>query len=212
MSDDPVAMAQQFEAQGFGRLHLVDLDGAKAGKPQHLEVLRAVAQSTALQIDYSGGLRQTEDLEAALAAGAAQVLVGSAAVKNPAACRHWFEQFGAERLILGLDVLDGFVRISGWTEATHVTVPEVIERYADLGLHTLMCTDISKDGMLQGPSFSLYSDLCTRYKHLRIVASGGVRDRADVAQLALVGVAEIIVGKALYSGAMESQTLGEYRW
>lgn len=212
MSDDPVAMAQQFEAQGFGRLHLVDLDGATAGKPRHLEVLRAVAQSTRLHIDFSGGLRQTEDLEAALTAGAHQVLVGSAAVKDPSACRGWFEQFGADRIILGLDVLDGFVRISGWTEATQLTVPEVIERYTDLGLQTLMCTDISKDGMLQGPSFSLYGELCTRHKNLSIIASGGVRNRADVTQLALLGVAEIIVGKALYSGAMDSAALGEFRW
>lgn len=212
MSDDPVAMAQQFEAQGFGRLHLVDLDGATAGKPQHLDVLRAIAKSTRLRIDFSGGLRKTDDLEAAFTAGAHQVLVGSAAVKDPYACRGWFEQFGAERIVLGLDVLDGFVRISGWTEATQRTVPEVIERYTDLGLQTFMCTDIRKDGMLQGPSFSLYSDLCTRYGNVKIIASGGVRNRADVVQLALLGVAEIIVGKALYSGAMDSQTLREFRW
>jgi phosphoribosylformimino-5-aminoimidazole carboxamide ribotide isomerase len=212
VADDPVDTAREFERQGFSRLHLVDLDGAKQGSPRHLDVLLAIASATSLSVDYSGGLRTEEDIASALSKGASQVVVGSAAVLQPEVCSRWFSRFGVQALILGLDVLDGIVRVKGWQEATTTTIYQVIDRYLKLGLQSVMSTDISKDGMLEGPAFELYRELSARYPALRIIASGGVRSEVDVAELAELGVSEVIVGKALYSGDMEIERLGEFRW
>jgi phosphoribosylformimino-5-aminoimidazole carboxamide ribotide isomerase len=212
VADDPVAQARTFEAQGFSRLHLVDLDGAKQGTPRHLDVLESITRATSLSVDYSGGLRREEDVSAALDRGASQVLLGSVAVLKPEICTEWFSRFGADLLILGLDVLEGLVRVKGWQEATTVTIHDVIERYIDVGLQSVMSTDISKDGMLAGPAFALYRELSSRYPTLRVIASGGVRNESDVAQLAEQGACEVIVGKALYSGEMKLESAGDFVW
>jgi phosphoribosylformimino-5-aminoimidazole carboxamide ribotide isomerase len=212
VADDPIVQARSFEQQGFSRLHLVDLDGAKQGYPCHLEVLESIARETSLSVDYSGGLRKEEDVAAALAKGASQVVLGSAAVLQPEVCTTWFSRFGGEVLILGIDVLDDLVRVKGWQEPTTVTIYDVIERYIPVGLQSVMSTDISKDGMLAGPAFALYNALSSRYPNLHIIASGGVRNVSDVAHLAEQGVCEVIVGKALYSGEMKVERAGEFRW
>lgn len=212
VGDDPLAVAREFARLGFGRLHLVDLDGARGGAPQHLEVLRAITSNTPLAVDYSGGLRTDGDIEAALGAGASQVVIGSAAVVAEDSCRRWFNRFGAERIIIGLDVYQGLVRVKGWLEQTERTIYDVVDRYGDVGLQTVMSTDISCDGMLAGPAFELYAGLRERYPAISLVASGGVRDARDVARLAQCGVSEVIVGKALYSGSLKVSEAKEFTW
>jgi phosphoribosylformimino-5-aminoimidazole carboxamide ribotide isomerase len=212
VGDDPVEVAVSFERQGFGRLHLVDLDGAKSGAPKHLHVLEQICRETSLAVDFSGGLRRAEDLDAALGAGASAVCIGSAAVKNRSECERWLGRFGGERIILGLDVLNGLVQVSGWQEATDLTLDTVVEWYLPLGLKRLMSTDISRDGMLEGPAYSLYESIRTKFPELSIVASGGVSSSRDVLELAERGAAEVIVGKALYAGLMSFEDVKELIW
>lgn len=212
VGDNPVEVARQFSQLGFGRLHLVDLDGARFGAPKHLEVLREITSTTALQVDYSGGLRTTADLTAAFDAGSSQVVIGSSAVLTQELCQEWFREFGPERIIIGLDVFQGFVRVKGWTEGTGLTLTQVIDRYIESGLATVMSTDISRDGMLAGPSVELYAELVKSYPKLRIIASGGIHNCSDLARLQEIGVCEAIVGKALYSGALEISEARDFVW
>jgi phosphoribosylformimino-5-aminoimidazole carboxamide ribotide isomerase len=165
-----------------------------------------------LQVDFSGGLRREEDLNAAILAGASQIVVGSAAVKERLECERWFEHFGPERIILGVDVLNGFVRVNGWQESAELSLSTVVDWYVPAGLKTLMSTDIGRDGMLAGPSFSLYAKLTQRYPELRLIASGGVSSSGDVRKLSRQGVAEVIVGKALYTGALVREEVMEFVW
>jgi phosphoribosylformimino-5-aminoimidazole carboxamide ribotide isomerase len=212
VAEDPLEMALTFERQGFSRLHLVDLDGAKSGCPRHLDLLESIASNTTLSIDYSGGLRSEESIADALRRGATQVILGSAAVLDPTACCQWLATFGGERIILGLDVLHGRLRVKGWQEEVGISLEEVIERYLSCGLTSVMTTDISKDGMRAGPGFDLYRRLVDRYPTLRIIASGGVTTVSDITQLADLGVSEVIVGKGLYSGDITAAQLGELLW
>lgn len=212
LGDDPVTVAQQFAQLGFGRLHLVDLDGARLGAPKHLEVLRAITASTSLLVDYSGGLRTSADLQAAFDAKCSQVVIGSSAVLAEELCQEWFREFGPERIIIGLDVFQGFVRVKGWTEGTALTLAQVIDRYIESGLTTVMSTDISRDGMLAGPSVELYAELVARYPRLSIIASGGVHTCADLERLSSTGACEAIVGKALYTGALKASDIREFIW
>lgn len=212
VAEDPLELAQRFETEGYGRLHLVDLSGAKSGKPVHLSILEAICTSTRLQVDFSGGLRRTEDVIAAFSAGATQVVVGSAAVKERMVCERWFEQFGAERIILGVDVLNGLVRVNGWQESAELSLSTVVDWYVPAGLKTVMSTDIGCDGMLAGPSFPLYEGLKRRHPELRLIASGGVSSPVDIRGLSTLGVAEIIVGKALYTGALAREEVMEFIW
>lgn len=209
---DPLETARAFSDAGFSRLHLVDLSGAKAGSPQHLPVLRSICEETNLQVDFSGGLRTEGDLIQAFEAGATQVVIGSAAVKAREQFSLWLQKFGGNRIILGLDVLDDFVRISGWEEETPHTLNEVIGWYLPLGLRHVMSTDISRDGMLQGPSLDLYKRLTEKFPQLFIIASGGVANAKDIAELAGLKIPETIVGKALYSGSLVLEDVKEWVW
>ncbi len=212
VAEDPLEVAKRLEIEGYGRLHLVDLSGAKFGEPVHLSVLEAICASTRLQVDFSGGLRRQEDLQAAFSAGAAQVVVGSAAVKKRRACERWFEYFGVDRIILGVDVLNGLVRVSGWQESSELSLWTVVEWYVPAGLKTVMSTDIGCDGMLAGPSFPLYEELKQRYPALDLIASGGVSSARDVCDLSQLGVDEIIVGRALYTGLLAREEVREFIW
>jgi phosphoribosylformimino-5-aminoimidazole carboxamide ribotide isomerase len=212
VGDEPVSVAKQFAELGFGRLHLVDLDGARFGAPRHLEILSAITSATQLEVDYSGGLRTTAALQAAFGAGASKVVIGSAAVAAQDLCQEWLRQFGPEKVIIGLDLFQGFVRVKGWAEGTDLTLPQVIDRYIDCGLSTVMSTDIARDGMLAGPSFDLYAGLVQRYPQLRIVASGGVRNAEDLLRLGRLGVCEAIVGKALYAGGFNMAEARDSIW
>lgn len=209
---DPVEVARAFIRCGFKRLHLVDLDGAKTGTPRHLGVVRAIVDQTGLEVDVSGGLRTADDVSQALESGARQVVIGSAAVERPDMVREWISRFGADVIVLGLDVLDGEVRIKGWQEGSARTVPQVLEGFAGSGLKWLMSTDISRDGMLEGASVEMYRTLGREYPELRIIASGGVTSADDVRALAEAGVREIIVGKALYAETLRLDEVQEFVW
>lgn len=212
VGEDPVEVARSFAASGFTRLHVVDLDGARSGSPRHLALVQRIAAETGLSVDVSGGIRTTRDLVQALESGARQVVIGSAAVERPDLVREWIEQFGSDAVIVGLDVLNGEVRIKGWQEGSSRTVAQVLERFVDSGLRWLMSTDISRDGMLEGVSVEMYRVLRREYPELRIIASGGVTNAADVRSLADAGVQEIIVGKALYAGTLQPGEVRDFVW
>jgi phosphoribosylformimino-5-aminoimidazole carboxamide ribotide isomerase len=212
VGDDPIAVARAFSDAGFSRLHIVDLDGARVGTPQHLELVREIAEASKLSIDVSGGLRTTGDVERALSCGASAVMVGSAAVLNPELVRSWFARFGSSAVILGLDVLNGEVRVKGWSEGSAVSIAQVLAQFRGSGLSRVMSTDIARDGMMNGPAIDLYRHLVTEYPEIEFIASGGVSKDEDIMQLAATGVTEVIVGKALYSGALNLERLGEFVW
>jgi phosphoribosylformimino-5-aminoimidazole carboxamide ribotide isomerase len=209
---DPVAVARTFAEAGFSRLHLVDLDGARMGRPQHLPLLTSIARSTGLSIDFSGGLRSEADVAQALEGGATAIVVGSKAVTDPDGVCEWIARFGAESVIVGLDVLDGSVRINGWSEAVPLSISQVLERFEGSGLRRVMSTDIGKDGMLQGPSVEMYREFRRRYPEIQCIASGGVANVDDINALAQVGVSEVVVGKALYAGTLTLAAAEEYIW
>lgn len=212
MGDDPVEIARGFSASGFSRLHLVDLDGARCGTPQHLGIVRRIVRETGMNVDVSGGLRTDDAVAEALESGARQVIVGSAAVERPDMVRGWISRFGADAVVVGVDVLNGEVRIKGWQEGSSRTVHQVLERYADSGLRWVMSTDITRDGMLQGPSLEIYQTLRRDYPDISIIASGGVTSAEDVRALAETGVREIIVGKALYAGTLDQTEVRDMIW
>ncbi len=207
---DPLSAAQRFEAAGLKRLHLVDLDGARAGSPRNLGVLERIAAKTSLRIDISGGLRRREDLELAFQAGAALAAVGSAAVKEPEQFAEWLSAFGPERLILAADNRDGKVAIAGWTEAAPCLLIDFLDTWTARGVRQVLCTDISKDGMLAGPAFELYTNIMGRVPHVQLIASGGVACLEDIERLDRLGVHGVVVGKALYEGLISLAELERF--
>lgn len=212
VADNPVEMAKVFESHGFTRLHVVDLSGARSGVPQHLSVIEEIAQATKLTIDFSGGIRTEQSLKCAFDSGASYVVVGSAAIADREEVRSWMDAYGSRRFILGFDVLDGFVRIKGWEEATTVSLKAALACYSDQDLYGVMSTDISRDGMLLGPAVEMYQRLHTENQQLSIIASGGVAQGEDIRALAAAGVSEIIVGKALYTGSLCLADVKEFIW
>lgn len=209
-ASDPLEVAKQFEAAGIKRLHLVDLDGAKGKGIVNLHILRRLASHTSLVIDFGGGIKKTEDLQAAFDAGASMVTCGSIAVKNPSLVRSWIKRFGSNRLILGADARDGLIQCSGWLESSNLEVGAFIDSYRNDGLDMVICTDISKDGMLQGPSLDLYRRLLGSRPTLRLIASGGVASLQDLKELKQAGLYGAIIGKALYEGRISLDELRRF--
>lgn len=207
-STDPVAVAESFEAAGLQHLHLVDLDGARAGKPQNLSVLKQICLRTALDVDFSGGLRSEQDVQMALDCGARAVTIGSLAVKAPDKMAHILAKWGAGKVILGADIKDGKIAISGWEETALLDWHPFLTRWSEAGIEEVMVTDISRDGMLSGPGIALYRQLREAFPALRLIASGGVARMADLDELAQLGMAGAIVGKALYEGRIDLAELG----
>lgn len=199
---DPVAVAQRFEQQGVKRLHLVDLDGARAKRPVNLPILERIAATTSLVIDYGGGLQSEEAVRQALDAGARQVTAGSIAVREPALVGEWLHSFGAEKIIVGADFRDNHIAINAWAEQSERTLQEFLAQYLAAGATTFICTDVSKDGKLQGPALDTYRTLRQALPEARLIASGGVTTLADVEALAEVGMHGAIIGKALYEGTI----------
>lgn len=196
-NSDPLAVAKEFEAAGLKRLHLVDLDGAKAGSIKNVEVLQRIANKTSLKIDFSGGVKDQMSLDQAFEAGAQFVGIGSLACKNPKLVSQWLQTYGGNRIILSADVWNGKIAVMGWTQHTEISIDEFIAYYGDR-LETLICTDITKDGMLLGPSIDLYNSLKKKYPQLHIIASGGVSSLEDLDKLQQTGVSGVIIGKAIY--------------
>ncbi len=199
-SDDPVETARSFESQGFGRLHIVDLDGAKRGRIANLAVLERIAAATGSIIDFGGGIKTDEDIQSVFDAGAAMAAVGSVAVKAPATFFGWIEKFGAERMLLGADVRGRNLAIHGWQTETEIEVIDFLKICVGRGVVKAFVTDIAKDGLLAGPSVQLYREINEALPELELIASGGVSSRADLDLLAAAGCRAAIVGKALYEG------------
>lgn len=205
--DDPVEVAVGFEKAGFSRLHLVDLDGAKKGTVQNLGVLKRIAAETELIIDFGGGVKTAETVSEVLQSGAEYVAVGSIAVKNREELLRWFEEFGAGKFVLGADVIGRQIAINGWTEKTDTDLFNFLESYYNAGIRQVFCTDVSKDGKLQGPSIALYREIIKRFPDFYFIASGGVSSIADLDELKQAGCAAAIVGKAIYEGRLSSEEL-----
>ncbi|UOQ96025.1 1-(5-phosphoribosyl)-5-[(5-phosphoribosylamino)methylideneamino] imidazole-4-carboxamide isomerase [Hymenobacter sp. 5317J-9] len=199
---DPVTMAQRFADAGLRRLHLVDLDGARAGRPINLAVLEAIANATSLDIDAGGGIQTEEALAQVLEAGASHVTAGSLAVREPATVKAWISSHSAETIFLGADFKDQHIMINAWADKATLTLSEFIADYLQAGGRTFICTDVSKDGLLQGPSLHCYQSLLQEFPQARFIASGGVTTVADIEQLAEAGMHGAIIGKALYEGTI----------
>ncbi|WP_305982943.1 1-(5-phosphoribosyl)-5-[(5-phosphoribosylamino)methylideneamino]imidazole-4-carboxamide isomerase [Roseivirga thermotolerans] len=209
-SDSPLEVAQRFEQAGITHLHLVDLDGAKAQKPQNLEVLEVLSSKTRLRVDFGGGVKSSESLEAVLKAGAQQVTAGSIAAKDPEMVFSWLKHYGAEKVILGADVVDEKIAISGWQEDSGLDLFPFLEQYLAKGVTYCICTDVSKDGMLQGPSIELYKKIIKEFPQLKLIASGGVAELNDLYELREAGLYGAIVGKAYYEGRISLDELAAF--
>ena len=209
-SRDPLAVAQRFADHGIRRLHLVDLDGAKQKRVVNLPVLERIASRTSLAVDFGGGVQSDEDLQRVLDAGAQQVTGGSIAVRQPAVFAGWLAHYGAEKIILGADARDRQVAISGWQEQVSTDVVDFIDDYHHQGVHYVICTDVAKDGLLQGPSLTLYEEIRARTPDVRLIASGGITTADDLRQLQGLGVHGAIIGKALYEGTLSLSDLTEF--
>lgn len=208
--NDPVAVAKRFADQGITHLHLVDLDGARARKPVNLKVLEAIANATQLHIDFGGGIQSQESIEQAFAAGAHQITAGSIAVREPETVKSWLETYGAERIIIGADFRDNTISINAWADQSNITVTQFVSDYLAGGADTFICTDVSKDGKLQGPATATYAQLVQAYPKAKIIASGGVTTIKDVAELQAAGLYGAIIGKAIYEGTISLAELKSF--
>lgn len=206
-NDDPAAVAKQMQELGFRRLHVVDLDGAKAHHVVNLDVLRRIATETTLTIDFGGGIKSDEDIRQCFDAGAAMVTVGSVAVTHPELMLNWLQQYGPERLILGADVRDGRISINGWKEDSSEELLPFLRAYIYKGIRNVLCTDISRDGMLAGPATELYHQVVTALPECQLIASGGVSQMDDIRALDAAGVPAVVFGKAIYEGRIDLKAL-----
>ncbi len=209
-SENPLEVAQRFENAGLERLHMVDLDGAKDGKVRNWKVLETIASKTRLAIDFSGGISSEKDVEIAFNSGAKYAAVGSMAVKKPLVFQDWLNTFGVDKFILGADVLDEKIMIKGWTEATDINIFNILKHYRAKGLTQFFCTDISKDGLLQGTSTALYKKILDQVEGIQLIASGGVSSLQDLEELRKVGCSGAIVGKAIYEGKIALEDLSKF--
>lgn len=206
-NEDPVAVAKMFADAGLQRLHIVDLDGAKAGAIKNLAVLEKIAAAVNMVIDFGGGVKEITDVENVLNAGASIVTIGSLAVKQPEILEEWLIEFGTDRFLIGADVLDGEIKISGWLEDGGINIFDFVERLTSLGVTSIFCTDISKDGMMEGPSINLYKKIMEQYPGINLIASGGVSNMEDLKELKEIGCSGAIIGKAIYENLVSLQDL-----
>jgi phosphoribosylformimino-5-aminoimidazole carboxamide ribotide isomerase len=209
-NEHPLDVAKEFEDSGIRRLHLVDLDGAKAGQVRNWNVLETIAGKTKLTIDFGGGIKSEKDVQIVFDSGAALATVGSVAVKDSDLFLSWTRKFGAERFLLGADVKNEKITVGGWLEQTDIWVYDFIEQFREAGIRQLFCTDVSKDGALEGPSLELYENIVAKFPDLVFIASGGVSGIGDVDRLFEIGCKGIIIGKALYEGRITLAELKPY--
>jgi phosphoribosylformimino-5-aminoimidazole carboxamide ribotide isomerase len=209
-NEDPLEVAKQFEGVGLMRLHLVDLDGAKAGKVINWKVLEKIANKTGLVIDFGGGIKTEVTLKTVLDTGATYATIGSLAVKESAIFEEWIERFGAAVFMLGADVHAEKIAVGGWLEKTAIDVYDFIGSYMDKGVTQLFCTDIQKDGKLEGPSIALYQKILQQYPSLQLIASGGVSQLKDLEELRTIGCSAAIVGKAIYENKISLLELSTF--
>lgn len=205
--EDPVGIAIRFEEMGCKRLHVVDLDGAKSGHIVNIEPLKNMARQTRLTIDFGGGLKTDEDIEKAFECGAAMVTVGSIAALQPDRFDRWLRQYGANRIILGADVKDGKVKVNGWKDSSGEDLFPFLKRHIDNGVRNILCTDISRDGTLNGPAIDLYKRIMESFPGTHLIASGGVSSDNDISMLEQAGIPAVVFGKAFYEGRINLKKL-----
>ncbi|MBA2614128.1 MAG: 1-(5-phosphoribosyl)-5-[(5-phosphoribosylamino)methylideneamino]imidazole-4-carboxamide isomerase [Bacteroidetes bacterium] len=206
-NDNPLEVALQFEDIGIKRLHLVDLDGAKQGKIVNYKVLEKIATKTKLTIDFGGGIKNNEDVKSVFESGASIATIGSIAVKNELLFFSWIKKYGQDKILLGADVKDEKIAINGWLETTDILMNDFIKKNMAEGIKTIFCTDIAKDGLLQGPSIDLYKKIISAFPKLNLIASGGVSNSKDLETLKEIGCSGAIVGKAIYEGLITMKEL-----
>lgn len=209
-NEDPVEVAKMFEDAGIKRLHTVDLDGARSSHVVNTRVIERIATHTNLTIDFGGGIKSDEDLRKAFDAGAQMVTIGSVAVKEPELFASWVETYGGDKIILGADVKNGYISISGWLEEGEQKLMDFICHHTKNGIHNVLCTDISRDGMLQGPAIDLYKDIMAHYPTLHLIASGGVSCINDIERLNDAGIPAVVFGKAIYEGRINLKELERF--
>jgi len=209
-NEDPLEVAKSFEAHGIKFLHLVDLDGAKSSHIVNHTILESIASRTSLKVDFGGGLKTDKDLEIAFECGANQITGGSIAVKNPEIFKSWLTKFGAEKIILGADARNKKIAVSGWLEESKQEVISFIQNFETEGIKYVICTDISKDGMLDGPSFDLYAEILDETKDIKLIASGGISHFDELPKLQELGCEGVIIGKAIYENRISLKQLENY--
>ena len=206
-NENPLEVAKEFEANGIRRLHVVDLDGAKSKHVVNYRTLEMIATRTSLVIDFGGGIKTDEDMLIAFENGAQMVTLGSVAVKNPDLFKKWLSQYGAEKIILGADAKNKRIAVSGWMEESSQELIPFLHDYTQEGIYKVLCTDISKDGMLQGPSIALYKEIMQEFPEMHLIASGGVSCLEDIIALEEAGIPAVVFGKALYEGRITMKDL-----
>lgn len=209
-NEDPLEVAKQFEGVGLMRLHLVDLDGAKAGEVVNWKVLEKIANKTNLAIDFGGGIKTEATLKTVIDTGAKYATIGSLAVNNRGLFEAWIARFGASVFMLGADVFEEKIAVGGWIEKTNIDLYDFIESYIQKGVTQLFCTDIQKDGKLEGPSLALYQKVIVQFPNLQLIASGGVSKLQDLEDLRKIGCAAAIVGKAIYENKISLAELSKF--
>ena len=206
-NEDPVSVAKECEAHGIRRLHVVDLDGARSKHIVNDKVLQRIARETNLVIDFGGGIKTDEDVARAFEAGAHMITIGSIAVTDPERSMEWLHKYGPEHIVLGADVRNGRVSINGWKEDSQEELLPFLDRYLSEGMRNVLCTDISKDGMLQGPAIALYREVMEHYPDCHLIASGGVSSMDDIRALEAAGIPAVVFGKAIYEGKIKLEEL-----
>lgn len=209
-NENPVEVAKEFEANGIRRLHVVDLDGAKSSHIVNYRVLDQIAGHTSLIIDFGGGIKTDEDLTIAFENGAQMVTLGSIAVKQPDLFKKWLHYYGSDKIILGADVKDNRISINGWKEESQQELFPFLTDYTQKGVRKVLCTDISRDGMLQGPSIDLYKRMMEQFPDMHLIASGGVSCLQDIIDLDEANIPAVVFGKALYEGRITLKELNRF--
>ncbi|HRV55055.1 MAG TPA: 1-(5-phosphoribosyl)-5-[(5-phosphoribosylamino)methylideneamino]imidazole-4-carboxamide isomerase [Mangrovimonas sp.] len=209
-NENPLEVAKQLEAHGIQFLHLVDLDGAKNQHIVNYRILEQIATKTNLKIDFGGGLKSDEDLKIAFNSGANQITGGSIAVQNPAVFSRWLNDYGSDKIILGADVINEKIAINGWQEESQESLIPFVNAYQKKGIEYVICTDISKDGMLQGPAFKLYETILSEVTGIKLIASGGISHIEELPKLAQMGCEGVIIGKAIYENRITLKQLEKY--
>lgn len=206
-SNSPADIARRLESLGYKRLHVVDLDGAKSKHVVNEQVLKSITDATNLEVDFGGGIKTDDDIRKAFDNGAAMVTIGSIAVTAPDIFTRWLNEYGTDRIILGADVKEGKVSINGWQEESSCTLLDLLQQYVPQGVSNVLCTDVSKDGMLEGTSIDLYKQVIARFPNLHLIASGGVSCINDILALEKAGIPAVVFGKAIYEGRIDLKEL-----
>lgn len=209
--NNPVEIAIKLQDAGFKRLHVVDLDGAKSKHIVNQHILKDITSKTSLKVDFGGGIKTNADIETAFASGASLVTIGSIAVTNKPLFQTWIDQYGPDRIILGADIRNGKISVNGWKEDTTEDLFTFLQHYTDLGIRNVLCTDISKDGMLSGPAFDLYEEIMKRFPFIHLIASGGISCNQDITRLNELGIPAVVFGKAYYEGKINVSELWDWQ-